>query len=96
MVREDSPRRKEINMKEIRDGFHDVIANLHRLTISSSALLKIAEKQKYRELHEKEHIDRALEAVGKSCDLAKITAEEVEKLRVKVYAVLNVERDKGE
>ncbi len=78
-------------MQEVRDGFHEVLRHLHRLTISSSALLKIAEKQQYKELHEKEHMEKALEAVAKSCELAKTVADEVDKLRDTVYTQLNIE-----
>ncbi len=78
-------------MQEIRDGFHEILRNLHRLTISSSGLLKIAEKEKYKVMHEKDHMEKALEALEKSCELAKVAAREVESLREKVYNQLNME-----
>lgn len=78
-------------MQEIRDGFHEVLRNLHRLTISSSGLLKMAEKKNYKDLHEKEHMEKALENLATSCEIAKITAREVEKLRQEIYTRLNME-----
>jgi len=72
-------------MKNIHDIVHEIFRNLHRITVSTSAFMKTAERHDYINVHSEEHMKKALETIEKSCVLAQKIARDVDKLRIEVY-----------
>jgi len=76
-------------MKHIHDIVHEILRNLHRITISSSVFLKMAEKHDYVNAPSEENMKKALKTIEKSCTLAQTVAGDVDKLREEVYGKLD-------